>query len=210
MSKSIPKVIHYCWFGKNPLPESVEKCIESWKKYCPEYKIICWNEDNFDVSCCDYVREAYEAQKWAFVSDVARLMIIYEHGGIYLDTDVELIKSLDFVVDENEFFFGIETQSGDVSSIVSEVNTGIGFGAIVHNRIVKEMLDIYVDLHFETADGVDLTPCPKRNSMVLEKYGFDGQDAKYNFMNGTIYPSKYFCPLEYNSDVTYYLEMIKK
>lgn len=91
----IPKTIHYCWFGGNPLPELAIKCIESWKKYCPDYKIIEWNESNFDINCCDYVREAYEAKKWAFVSDVARLYALVNYGGIYMDTDVEVIKVLD-------------------------------------------------------------------------------------------------------------------
>ena len=92
---SIPKVIHYCWFGKGEMPKIAKKCIKSWEKYCPDYEIICHNEDNFDLSQNRYMREAYEAKKWAFVSDFARLKIIYDHGGIYLDTDVELIKPID-------------------------------------------------------------------------------------------------------------------
>ena len=90
----IPKIIHYCWFGGNELSELAERCIESWKRYCPDYKIIEWNESNFDLDCSDFVKEAYQAKKWAFVSDYARLKIIYDHGGIYLDTDVEVIKPL--------------------------------------------------------------------------------------------------------------------
>lgn len=80
----IPRVIHYCWFGGNELPESAVKCIESWKKYCPDYEIKEWNESNFDINECDYVREAYEAKRWAFVSDYARFKILYENGGVYL------------------------------------------------------------------------------------------------------------------------------
>ena len=92
----IPKVIHYCWFGGNPKPKLAEKCIKSWKKYCPDYEIIEWNEDNFDISAAPlYVRQAYEAKKWAFVTDYVRLEVVYNHGGVYLDTDVELLKSLD-------------------------------------------------------------------------------------------------------------------
>ena len=98
---SIPKVIHYCWFGKGEMPPLTKKCLKSWKKYCPDYKIICWNEENFDVSQNRYMCEAYEAKKWAFVSDYARLKIIYDQGGIYLDTDVELFKSLDLIRDNN-------------------------------------------------------------------------------------------------------------
>ena len=83
MNALIPKVIHYCWFGRNKKSKSVLKCIQSWKKYCPDYEIIEWNEDNFDVNCIPFVKEAYDAEKWAFVTDYARLKIIFENGGIY-------------------------------------------------------------------------------------------------------------------------------
>ena len=116
----IPKKIHYCWFGGNPLPELAIKCLESWKKYCPDYEIIEWNETNFNLDSCEYVREAYQAKKWAFVSDYARLKVVYDNGGIYLDTDVELIKSLDRLL-KNKSFFGTET--------TGVVATGLGFGA---------------------------------------------------------------------------------
>ncbi|MBP3463612.1 MAG: hypothetical protein J6K45_03935 [Clostridia bacterium] len=100
---SIPKKIHYCWFGNGDKPELVEKCIKSWKKYCPDYEIIEWNESNYDVTMCDYSKEAYENKKWAFVTDYARLWIIYNHGGIYLDTDVEIIKNIDFILETDSF-----------------------------------------------------------------------------------------------------------
>ena len=98
--KMIPKIIHYCWFGGNPLPELAQKCIASWKKYCPDYEIKEWNESNFDLNCCDYVREAYEAKKWAFVSDYARFWILYHEGGVYFDTDVEVLKPIDTIVEK--------------------------------------------------------------------------------------------------------------
>ena len=94
----IPKIIHYCWFGHNKLPALYEKCIQSWKKYCPDYEIVCWNEENFDITQNRYAKEAYEAGKWAFVSDYVRLKVLFEHGGIYLDTDVELIRPIDALV----------------------------------------------------------------------------------------------------------------
>ena len=93
----IDKVIHYCWFGNNPKSDLINKCIESWKKYCPEYKIIEWNEHNFDINMCEFTKNAYKTKKYAFVSDVARIWAIYNYGGVYLDTDVELYKSLDAV-----------------------------------------------------------------------------------------------------------------
>ena len=106
----IPKVIHYCWFGRNPLPPFAVKCIESWKKFLPGYEIKEWNEDNFDVNIIPYTQEAYEARKYAFVSDYARFYILYHHGGIYFDTDVEVIKSIDDII-ERGAFMGCENEA---------------------------------------------------------------------------------------------------
>ncbi len=104
----IPKKIHYCWFGGAPLPDLVQKCIASWQEHCPEYEIIRWDESNFDLNCCDYVKEAYQAQKWAFVSDVARLYALVTYGGIYMDTDMELLKPLDDIL-QYEAISGFES-----------------------------------------------------------------------------------------------------
>ena len=123
----IPKVIHYCWFGNNPLPFEVKKCIDSWKKICPDYEIKRWDETNFDVYQNDFIKSAYESKAWAFVSDYARLKIVYDEGGIYLDTDVELKKSLD-ELRKNEGFFAIQ-QEGHYCA------TGLGFGAKKENEI---------------------------------------------------------------------------
>ena len=117
----IPKIIHYCWFGSNPLSETAQECIASWRKYCPDYEIKEWNENNFDLNCCNFVKEAYEAKKWAFVRDVARLKIIYEEGEIYLDTDVQVVKSFDDLLN-NQCFLGEETSGC--------IKTGLGFGAM--------------------------------------------------------------------------------
>ena len=118
----IPKIIHYCWFGGNDKSELVERCISSWKKYCPDYKIIEWNENNYNVNKNKYTKYAYERQKWAFVSDYARIDIINTYGGFYLDTDVELMKSLDDLIN-NEIYFGIEKNTNKIS-------TGLGFGSV--------------------------------------------------------------------------------
>lgn len=107
----IPKVIHYCWFGRGPMPTLALKCIQSWNKYMQAYKIIEWNEDNFDVNCCIYVKQAYKAKKYAFVSDYARFHILYHHGGIYMDTDVEVLRPLDALLN-NQMFAGFETDTG--------------------------------------------------------------------------------------------------
>ena len=128
----IPKVIHYCWFGRNPLPESAKKCINSWRKYLPDYEIKEWNEDNFDVNIIPYTREAYEVKKYAFVSDYARFWILYHHGGLYFDTDVEVIKPLDDIIDRGPFM-GVEVgaTSGGAPPLVAPglglgVNPGLG------------------------------------------------------------------------------------
>lgn len=103
----MPKIIHYCWFGGNPLPELAVKCIESWKKYCPDYEIKRWDESNFDLNCCDYVKEACQVKKWAFVSDYVRFKVLYDEGGLYFDTDVELIKPIDDILARGPFM-GVE------------------------------------------------------------------------------------------------------
>lgn len=148
----IEKSIHYCWFGGNPKNELIKKCIESWKKYCPDYKIVEWNESNFDVNLCKYTKQAYEAKKWAFVSDVARLWIIYNEGGIYLDTDVELRKNLDELLNYSAWF---------ASDDVRYVATGLGFGAEPKNELVKKILEDYYNREF------DLTPCISLNTKII-------------------------------------------
>ena len=187
----IPKIIHYCWFGGNPLPENVSKCIESWKKCCPDYEIKQWNENNYDINKFQYVKEAYEAKKWAFVSDLARLDIIYNEGGIYLDTDVEVIRSLDSLLD-NKCFLAIEQPSHYIA-------TGLGFGAEKENPCIKEMLDEYRGAKFKLAEGIyDTTvPCPARNTAPFYKYGFNLEiDKPVNLGGAMVYPPEYFCPFE--------------
>lgn len=154
----IPKIIHYCWFGGNPKPEIIEKCIASWKKYCPDWEIVEWNESNYDVSSYPYVQEAYEAKKWAFVSDVVRLDVVFRLGGIYLDTDVELFQSIDFLR-ECDAFFVFETNRN--------INTGIGFGSEANHPAVDSMLSYYKDRHFCVGGKLDMTPCPAKNTEAI-------------------------------------------
>lgn len=124
----IPKIIHYCWFGRGKYPAIVQKCLKSWQTHCPDYEIKLWNEDNYDIFKATYMAEAYQAKKWAFVSDFARLDIIYHNGGIYLDTDVELIKSLDSLLTLGCFVAADETG----------INTGMGFGASKNHQTIKK------------------------------------------------------------------------
>lgn len=183
----IPKVIHYCWFGGNPLPELAQKCIASWKKYCPGYEIKEWNESNFDLNCCDYVREAYEAKKWAFVSDYARFWILYHEGGIYFDTDVEVIKPLDEILEQGAFL-GCEKNE--------LVAPGLGMAAMPGLGIYKEVLDFYKRKHFRNEDGLtDTTTIVTYTTQILKLHGWD-PDAGIQKIEGiTVYPPEYFCPM---------------
>ena len=186
---SIPKVIHYCWFGKGEMPKLAKKCIKSWKKYCPDYELVLHTEENFDLTQNRYLNEAYKAGKWAFVSDYARLKIIYENGGIYLDTDVELIKPIDDLVNLTGFM------GFDEKGIVA---TGLGFGAEKGNKIVLEFLKDYDDIPFILPDGsLDLTPCPDRNTEALKRLGMDIDNRNQTFMDITFLPDEYLCPMDY-------------
>lgn len=189
MDKKIPKIIHYCWFGGSELPEIAIKCINSWKKQCPEYKIIEWNEKNFDINYNNYVKEAYEEKKYAFVSDVARLVIVKKYGGIYLDIDVELIKPLDDFLDCDAFF---STEDNKV------ISTGLGFGACENNELIQKMLDDYNDIHFKKNGKLDLEPCPIRNTESIKniicKFSNRNEICEYN--NNFFYPKEYFCPID--------------
>jgi hypothetical protein len=187
---SIPKKISYCWFGGNPLPEKITKCIESWKKYCPDYEIIRWDETNYDVNKIPFVRDAYKEKKWAFVSDYARLDIIYNQGGIYLDTDVELVKNIDFLL-EDEAFFAIEKGNANIA-------TGLGFGAEAGNAIVKENMQVYEEASFYKEDGsLNLKACPVITTELMEAKGYVREDKLQKVAGAVIYPSEYFCPMDF-------------
>ena len=174
MNTKIPKTIHYCWFGKRKKSKLIKKCINSWKKYCPDYKIVEWNEENFDVNRFDYTKESYEEKKWAFVTDYVRLYVIYNEGGVYLDTDVELIKKLDNLLDFDSFF-ALEEED--------YIATGLGFGAVKGNKYVKKMLDDYNDVHFKNENGIyDLTPCPVRNTKSVKSLCDKMKNKQINFI----------------------------
>ena len=159
----IPKIIHYFWVGKKPIPIQFQKNIETWKSLCPDYQIIEWNENNYDFSKIPYMKEAYDAQKWGFVPDYARLEIIYNWGGVYLDTDVELIKPLDQML-LYKGFAGFETKE--------YVNFGQGFGAEKGNRLIKDVMMGYENLHFLNEDGsLNMIPSPQINTQRLLEYG---------------------------------------
>lgn len=148
----IPKVIHYCWFGRSQLPNLAIKCIDSWKKYAPDYEIKEWNESNFNLDICDYVSEAYNEKMWAFVSDYARFWILHNEGGVYFDTDVELVKPIDDILKKGAFF-GLERRENCDESKSILVAPGLGMAVEARNKIYKEILDYYEKIHFVNTDG---------------------------------------------------------
>ena len=184
----IPKKIHYCWFGGAEKPVSVQKCINSWKKFCPDYEIIEWNEDNFDIHCMPFVEQAIEAKKYAFASDVARLIIVYENGGLYFDTDVEAVRSFDDLLD-NEAFFGFENNE--------YVASGLGFGSKAGNEFIKEHIEAYKDEVFIKSDGsFNMIGCPRVATKLLLEKGLvtDGREQLVDCVR--IYPADYFNPYD--------------
>lgn len=187
----IPKKIHYCWFGGDPLPELAIKCIESWKNFLPDYEIIEWNESNYDVHKIPYISQAYNVKKYAFVSDFARFDILYEHGGLYFDTDVEVIKSMDKIIEQGAFA-GVE--------FPGKLNAGLGLASPAASPIYKEILDSYKKSSFIKENGQnDLTTVVTRVSDIFKKYGFTDENKIQKIADVTIYPVEYFCPKNYET-----------
>lgn len=184
----IPQIIHYIWFGNKPKSKFVRRCIASWHKYCPTYKIIEWNETNYNIKKNRYMYEAYKAKKWAFASDYARYDIVYHYGGIYLDTDVELVAGLDNLLHDKMFMGFLESQ---------RVNSGLGFGSVKGNPILKEMLQYYGDRSFYKQNGeMDLRVCNHNETLILVKHGLirNGEEQQLDYAH--IYPVEYFNPAE--------------
>lgn len=193
----IPKVIHYCWFGHNSLPELAVKCIASWKKFLPEYEIKEWNEDNFDVNIIPYTAEAYQAKKYAFVSDYARFWILYHYGGIYFDTDVEVIRSMDDIIARGPFM-GCEKDACDAS--VANVAPGLGLGVSPGLGLYKEILDLYSTLYFKKYNGgYNTTTVVEYTTRLLCKYGLAKVSGIQLIAGVLIYPKEYFCPINYET-----------
>ncbi len=190
----IPKIVHYCWFGRNPLPKSAEKCIASWKKYLPDYEIKEWNEDNFNVNIIPYTQQAYEAKKYAFVSDYARFWILYHFGGIYFDTDVELIKRIDDII-ERGAFMGIEVPSAN--GRLPQVAPGLGLGVEKGHLFYKKILEVYTHLSFHNSDGsLNQKTIVSYNTELLKELGMKPTNILQQVANIWIYPSDFFNPLD--------------
>lgn len=195
----IPKIIHYCWFGKNPLPPLALKCIESWKKYLPDYEIREWNEENFDVYIIPYTKEAYEAKKYAFVSDYARFWILYNYGGLYFDTDVEVIKNIDDIIEKGPFM-GREAGAymmGDNKAIAP----GLGLGVIPYHKVYKKILQKYSTLQFIVNGKLNETTVVKYTSDVLDEFPIQKITNEIDLIEDIyIYDPEYFCPINHSTN----------
>ena len=215
----IPKIIHYCWFGRNPLPPLALECIASWKKYLPDYEIKEWNEDNFDVNIIPYTAEAYKQKKYAFVSDYARFWIMYKYGGIYFDTDVEVIRPMDDIIEKGNFMGfeldpdGENTPGKYAPRYAFSVALGLGFGMEKEHPFMKKMLDYYAELAFETPHMDPwfktivayttelLCTVGLENKQGIQILDFPQANQTLPLSRGSrrgyiyIYPSEYFAPI---------------
>ena len=183
----IPKIIHYVWVGHNPKSKLIQECIATWKEKLPDYQFIEWNEDNFDVESVRFTKEAYEAKKWAFVSDYVRLYALFSEGGIYLDTDNELLKSMDAFL-SNQMFTGFESKDSPVTAVI---------GAEKGNAIIKGLMNAYTDRSFMT-EGEDEKLVFQTNTLEISDYFMRigiKPNGKLQCSQGlTVYPQIVFCP----------------
>lgn len=190
----IPKVIHYCWFGRTELPPLAKKCIASWRKFFPDYEINEWNEDNFDVNSIPFTKQAYKHKKYAFVSDYARIKIIYEHGGIYFDTDVEIIKSMDDIINNGPYMgLEIDIRNATTEMLRHSVNPGLGFAAQAGASLLKELLYCYEKASYKNLSPKTITVF---TSELLLKKGFCPKNGEITNIAGfNIYPKSFFQPI---------------
>ena len=193
--KHIPNIIHYCWFGDQQIPEQQKKYIKSWKELMPNFKIKKWNEENFDITCLKFTKQAYAEKKYAFVSDVARLWILYNYGGIYFDTDVELLRNIDYIVNQGPFM-ACEYNQQNHEPIVSLVNPGLGMAFYKKHPILKEILDIYATKNFNINKTETIT---KITTDILIKHGLTLSNDIQQCQDISIYPSNYFSPKSYKT-----------
>lgn len=203
----IPKIIHFFWFSGEPFPPAVKQCMESWHKFFPDYEIKWWNSKNYDVNKCAYTKEAWEAKKYAFLTDYARFDVLYHYGGVYFDTDVEVIKKMDDIIARGPYM-GLE--AGSIKSFIksnkkkarsfnhSRVDPGQGMAAYPNMPLFKDVLDDYGSRHFLKPNGkYDMTNLPQRVSRSMRKHTVIKKDG-FAYCEGIyIYPKDYFCPLSY-------------
>ena len=196
----IPKLLHYCWFGGNPLNDLALKCIKSWETFLPDYQIIRWDENNFDVMSCTYTREAYQAKKWAFVSDYARFWILYHHGGLYFDTDVEVLRPLDDVIARGAFMgcekHAVQSPPQVTPGLGLGVAPGLGLGVAPGLFLYKEIMADYEKSHFLNPDGtMNLqNNVVTRTTAILVRHGLKNTNEIQDVAGVYIYPKEYFSP----------------
>lgn len=197
----IPKKIHYCWFGKNELPESAIKCIESWKKYFPDYEIIRWDETNYDINKNEYIRGAYKTKKYAFVSDYARFDVLYHYGGVYFDTDVEVVSPFEDILNVGSYMgCEIDGDGSENNSIL--VNPGLGMAAPAGEELYKEILNYYDEQKFYDDNGnINTTTVVTRTTQILLGRGLKNISGIQNVGKITVYPKEYFNPRNNNTGV---------
>lgn len=184
----IPKIIHYCWFGRGEKPELAKKCIASWRRFCPDFEIREWNEDNCGDLAIPFMAEAYAAKKYAFVSDVMRLVVLEQYGGVYFDTDVEVLRDISPLL-EDEGFIGFENDQF--------VNSGQVLAAIPHHPVIGAMIAEYKTLHFLNPDGsINAVGCPHLNSDVMERFGLVRNGQEQLVAGIHVYPEDYFNPMD--------------
>ncbi len=185
----IPKIIHYCWFGGKPLPKLAQKCKKSWEKFFPDYEIKEWNETNYNVNAVPYTKYCYEHKLWAYLSDYVRLDVVEQEGGLYFDTDVEVVRRPDGLLQSCHAYFGWETPE--------YLNTGLGFAAEAHHPAVKAMLRMYDGLvvngkyMFEKMQG-----CPQLNTKALVPFGLKQDGSPQDVCEARILPMDYMCPFQ--------------
>ena len=184
------KVIHYCWFGGKPLSKMAKRCIKSWKKFFPDYEIKEWNEKNFNVEICPFVKEAYENKKWAFVSDYARLYALYNEGGIYFDTDMEVVKECKFLLEDN-LFLGYEENKIIAAGVIGANNS--------NNKYIKQLIDWYNNQEGFDVNNLFNYAIPKIITNIFSQYNKE-TDKDIDIINSEIkvYPEEYFYPINYN------------
>lgn len=197
----IPRKIHYCWFGRKPLPAKAKKCIASWRRFLPDYEIIEWNEDNFDVNSTAYTREAYKAGKYAFVSDYARFAILSEHGGLYFDTDVEIIRDPEAIIAAGPFM-GFELDAAKEYEAYDtdgfgQINCGLGMGAEPHMELTDEIVERYRAAEFTPGTNIEKYNVVWHTTETLKRHGLKVEPGIQHVGGFTLYPSEYFCPKDY-------------
>ena len=193
----IPKIIHYCWFGRGEKPRLAQKCIASWKKYMPDYEIIEWNEDNLDIEINPYTKMCYEQKKYAFLTDYYRLVIVSQYGGIYFDTDVEVIKNMDDIIAKGPFM-GCEKRNINCLTKSPAIAPGLGLGVTPGFPLYKDLLNVYDKKHLFSRLGKIEETIVGITTRLLEERGLvQDNEGIWHCLDLNIYPEEYFCPKNY-------------